>query len=165
MFQFHFGTIRSCIYKVCDNRHFVSIPLWYDQKKRQIVDGKAYHCFNSTLVRLEESFFLNTQTCDYCFNSTLVRLEVVAITNQRTEFGSFNSTLVRLEDHAAPAPSFPRSSFNSTLVRLEARWLIFKTDRLLFQFHFGTIRSIIDKYIDKKEIRFNSTLVRLEVRS
>jgi len=100
-FQFHFGSIgrinfsqkmnKLCFvsiplwfdWKVEDGKtakksYWVSIPLWFDwkQKMKRLIPFIVLR-FNSTLVRLEVIFEIQSTCFVERFNSTLVRLEVL----------------------------------------------------------------------------------------
>ena len=141
--------------------------------------------FNSTLVRLKRQRPNVELKCENNFNSTLVRLKrsgykgfkkiikfqfhlgtIKTQPEQATEPGQehFNSTLVRLKQRTEPATTHALHNFNSTLVRLKQRITTTIPKASQFQFHLGTIKTIIAFKTHDTLKNFNSTLVRLKQR-
>ena len=101
-FQFHTGSIRRSVIFVFDVSQIVG--------------------FNSTLVRLEVTFFAVLSAASACFNSTLVRLEGIHDVIVFCRWGNwfqFHTGSIRRK-HEKYTASFPK----------------------LFQFHTGSIRSV-----------------------
>ena len=118
----------------------VSIPLWFDWKKRSFVNLTFLYSFNSTLVRLEAAgFAIMSDTPKVSIPlwfdwKGLCSFPGIVISMFQFHFGSigrngqnskqpcnscFNSTLVRLEVRFCHNKALAAQCFNSTLVRLE----------------------------------------------
>ena len=74
----------------------------------------------------------------------------------------FNSIKVRLEPGGSSYAARKQLHFNSIKVRLELKSLITLTERVPFQFHKGTIRTIATRSETPTLQYFNSIKVRLE---
>ena len=81
-----------------------------------------------------------------------------------TFFLNFNSIKVRLEpDDNFIVQSVFNVNFNSIKVRLEHESLLSKIPYSVFQFHKGTIRTEVGKFVPIDNTNFNSIKVRLEL--
>ena len=119
LFQFHYGTIKSL---------------------RLIVLLKCLLYFNSTMVRLKETSAQQALQTMRNFNSTMVRLKGRNTTIYSSNKCYFNSTMVRLKDQERLDRMSLQAYFNSTMVRLKESKLIQMEKKVLFQFHYGTIK-------------------------
>ena len=103
--------------------------------------------FNSTMVRLKETASSAQSPPLFHFNSTMVRLKEYASNNVSHSKPDFNSTMVRLKVVIVISFSAFQSNFNSTMVRLKELQGDTNSNKLLFQFHYGTIKRRRRKYI------------------
>ena len=72
--------------------------------------------------------------------------------------------MVRLKAYHGTERAYKVIYFNSTMVRLkESRTFAKGTNRHLFQFHYGTIKSFKKDLLAFAQFNFNSTMVRLKV--
>ena len=141
--------------------------------------------FNSIKVRLKQE--REEQRSKQNFNSIKVRLEheiiaavlfnklfqfhkgtIRTLFTFRTILGRthFNSIKVRLELSAYLLRRFRPSDFNSIKVRLELPFCVFLPAFLIFQFHKGTIRTLIKKngMIIIREFQFHKGTIRTGLR-
>ena len=73
----------------------------------------------------------------------MVRLKELEVKKDKPWIRDFNSTMVRLKDITAGNEKRRQYYFNSTMVRLKEYNLVVKdTGEILFQFHYGTIKSL-----------------------
>ena len=75
----------------------------------------------------------------------------------------FNSTMVRLKVRKDGLAETAYSHFNSTMVRLKGAAAVHARQSVVFQFHYGTIKSDCELRPYDDEHNFNSTMVRLKV--
>ena len=74
----------------------------------------------------------------------------------------FNSTMVRLKEYSAALERAMCFYFNSTMVRLKGSRTDRPAARRGFQFHYGTIKSVLHGKPTGSYRNFNSTMVRLK---
>ena len=93
-----------------------------------------------------KSAYSNGRVCSFCmcFNSTMVRLKVDFVKHVMGFFEMFQ---------------FHNGSIKRTLIGCD------KDRNTMFQFHNGSIKSVIPSNHQNLQISFNSTMVRLKVRS
>ena len=92
----------------------------------------------------------------------MVRLEESNWHEESVAHANFNSTMVRLEVDRSIKDLARWKYFNSTMVRLEVCFSFEALHLGEFQFHYGTIRSIVPLRCPSTNNDFNSTMVRLE---
>ena len=114
------------------------------------------------MVRLEDEVgTLNFTYTSFQFHYGTIRSMILFLFAFTRTY--FNSTMVRLEVSSASLAASSCSYFNSTMVRLEVSRFLLKSRPILFQFHYGTIRSSFSCSEEEASLDFNSTMVRLEV--
>ena len=143
LFQFHKGAIRT---------------LQFQKKKDSLLN------FNSIKVRLEpcpdpHSYWWWCRN----FNSIKVRLERLLDGKTRTAAINFNSIKVRLERLLDGKTRTAAINFNSIKVRLELKDFPKEQRYVVFQFHKGAIRTMMNFSGSPLLDNFNSIKVRLEL--
>ena len=141
-FQFHYGTIKRMWkplqYTTSSNFNSTMVRLKAACDVLDVAREVGFQFHYGTIKRLR-CLLQNTNLL--YFNSTMVRLKVRCLRRKSTRLRNFNSTMVRLK---ACKPRKNKQScryFNSTMVRLKVLIHCFSFFVILFQFHYGTIKS------------------------
>ena len=92
----------------------------------------------------------------------MVRLKVYGFVMYFGWRHNFNSTMVRLKADQQIKNAVQQGYFNSTMVRLKEASYGQGNSNAPFQFHYGTIKSILVVIIRMSILNFNSTMVRLK---
>ena len=118
-FQFHYGSIRTYLHLQCICKPRISIPLWFNQNTKLIdMIDKTYN-FNSIMVQLElrpitKVFLLKLISIPLWFN----------------------------QNYLLSSMFLSVSYFNSIMVQLELTSRNLRVSKYLFQFHYGSIRTL-----------------------
>ena len=109
--------------------------------------------FNSTLVRLKDDFQAKVKGLPRLFQFHIGTIKSITLPQMVMIIIDFNSTLVRLKAARRELGSKGQTYFNSTLVRLKGDRVKESDAIRLFQFHIGTIKSLLLQII---QILFHS---------
>ncbi len=145
-FQFHKGTIRT----ISTSMPYISYVDYFNSIKVQLERARNVSVnvtppdFNSIKVQLEPCISYVRDVLNTHFNSIKVQLEQTPYLLPHRKFQYFNSIKVQLELICLIVICLLHRYFNSIKVQLEQKQEFMIKDNLsLFQFHKGTIRTIL----------------------